>query len=114
MLDPHPDLTLDVIHGLGWIYLILAALNFAWAVHIFRKGSHFRTGLGGMLTHPQDVPSAAPWAVYATLLFLVAIVHLGRNSDAESFVIKLPSFFKNGVDQLVASPQIYFCLSIGA
>jgi hypothetical protein len=114
MLDPHPDLTLDVIHGLGWIYLILAALNFAWAVHVFRKGSHFRTGLGGLLTHPQDVPSAAPWALYATFLVLAAIVHLGRNSDPESFLIKLPVSFKNGVDQLVASPQIYFCLSIGA
>ena len=62
MLEPHPDLTLDVIHGLGWIYIILAAMNFTWAVHVFRKGTHFRTGLGGLLSAPQDVPSAAPWA----------------------------------------------------
>ena len=38
-------------------------MNFAWAVFAFRKGSHFRTGLGGLLNAPQDVPSAAPWAL---------------------------------------------------
>jgi hypothetical protein len=113
MLEPHPDLTLDVIHGLGWIYLILAAMNFAWAVHVFRKGSHFRTGLGGLLNAPQDVPGAAPWALFATILFLVGIVHVVANSDPSAFWIRLPVFFKAGVDRLIASPVVYFIISIG-
>jgi hypothetical protein len=112
MLEPHPDLTLDVIHGLGWIYLILAAMNFAWAVHVYRKGSHFRTGLGGLLNAPQDVPSAAPWALYATILFLIAIVHIVSNSDPSAFMIKLPVVFKASVDRLIASPVVYFIISI--
>lgn len=112
MLEPHPDLTLDVIHGLGWIYLILAAMNFSWAVYVFRKGSHFRTSLAGILNAPQDVPSAAPWALYATLLFLVSIVHLVANSDPQSFMIRLPEWFKLSVDSVVASPVKYFSVSI--
>jgi len=113
MLEPHPDLTLDVIHGLGWIYLILAAMNFAWALHMFRKGSHFRTGLGGLLNAPQDVPSAAPWALFATILFLIGIVHVVANSDPSGFMIRLPVFFKAAVDRLIASPVVYFIISIG-
>src|SRR5580658_6544795 len=112
MLEPHPALTLDVIHGLGWIYLILAAMNFSWAVHVFRKGSHFRTGLGGLLNAPQDVPSAAPWALYATILFLVGVVHVVANSDPSAFMIKLPVIFKTSVDRLIASPVVYFIISI--
>jgi hypothetical protein len=112
MLDPHPDLTLDVIHGLGWIYLILAAMNFSWAVFVFRRGSHFRTSLGGILNAPQDVPSAAPWALYATFLFLIAIVHLVANSDPQGFLIRLPVWFKLSVDSVVASPVKYFLATI--
>jgi hypothetical protein len=112
MLEPHPNLTLDVIHGLGWIYIILAVMNYAWAVHVFRKGTHFRTRLGGALSYPQDVPSAAPWAVYATLLFLVGIGHLVTNSDPEHFLIILPDWVKSPIDAFVASPVRYFCLSI--
>ncbi|HET6326485.1 MAG TPA: hypothetical protein VFG04_17550 [Planctomycetaceae bacterium] len=112
MLDPHPDLTLDVIHGLGWIYLILAAMNFTWAVYVFRKGTHFRTALGGLLNHPQDVPSAALWALYGTFLVLIGVGHLVKNSDPDTFVIRLPEWFKNGIDWAVASPQMYFGLSI--
>jgi Cytochrome b(C-terminal)/b6/petD len=112
MLEPHPDLTLDVIHGLGWIYLILAAMNFSWAVHVFRKGSHFRTGLGGLLTAPQDVPSAAPWALFATFLFLIAIVHLVANSDPQGFLIRMPVWLKSSIDSVVASPVKYFIVSI--
>src|SRR3954469_20887024 len=104
MLEPHPDLTLEVIHGLGWLYIILAAMNYAWAAIVFRKGTHFRTQLGGLINHPQDIPSAGPWALYATLLVLVGVGHLVNNSNPESFLIRLPERFKHVVDLLVASP----------
>jgi hypothetical protein len=113
MLEPHPNLTLDVIHGLGWIYLILAAMNFSWAVFVFRKGSHFRTSLFGLLNSPQDVPSAAPWALYATLLFLVGIGHMVANSDPQHFLVLLPVWFKAIVDRVIASPVAYFVMSLG-
>ncbi len=112
MLEPHPNLTLDVIHGLGWIWLILAAMNFSWAIFVFRKGSHFRTSLFGLLNSPQDVPSAAPWALYATLLFLVGIVHMVANADPQSFMILLPFAFKAVVNRVIASPVAYFVVSL--
>jgi hypothetical protein len=112
MLEPHPNLTLDVIHGLGWIYLILAAMNFSWAIFVFRKGSHFRTSLAGLLNAPQDVPSAAPWALYATFLFLVGIVHMVANADPQSFMILLPFAFKAVVNRVIASPVAYFVVSL--
>ncbi|HUE17174.1 MAG TPA: hypothetical protein VMR25_23680 [Planctomycetaceae bacterium] len=113
MLEPHPNLTLDVIHGLGWLWLILAAMNFSWAIFVFRKGSHFRTGLFGLLNSPQDVPSAAPWALYATLLFLIGIGHMVANSDPQHFLILLPVWFKSIVDHVIASPVAYFVVSLG-
>jgi hypothetical protein len=113
MLEPHPNLTLDVIHGLGWLWLILAAMNFSWAIFVFRKGSHFRTGLFGLLNSPQDVPSAAPWALYATLLFLIGIGHMVANSDPQHFMILLPVWFKAIVDRVIASPVAYFIVSLG-
>ena len=51
--------------------------------------------------------------IYATLLFLVSIGHLVANSDPEHFMIRLPLFFKVGVDRLIASPVVYFIFSIG-
>ena len=45
MFDPHPNLTRDVIHGLGWLYLILALMNLAWAFRSFnRDGLGFHPG----------------------------------------------------------------------
>jgi len=72
------------------------------------QGTHFRTSLFGLLNSPQDVPSATPWALYATLLFLVGIGHLVANSDPTSFVIRLPFAFKAVVDRIIASPVAYF------
>lgn len=112
MLDPHPDLTLDVIHGLGWVYLILAAMNFTWAIGAFRKNTHFRTRLAGLLSHTQDVPSAVPWFLYATLLSLVGLAHLMTYSDPESFLLRMPEAFKNAADHIIGTskgPVYYFC-----
>ena len=112
MLEPHPDLTLDVIHGLGSIWLILAAMNFAWAVHVFRKGSHFRTGLGGHSERTRRTCRCGPLALYATLLVLIGLAHVGRHGDPESFKIRLPSGIKMCVDYGRGQPRIYFCVSI--
>ena len=87
-------------------------MNFYWAGHVFRRGSHFRTSLGGVLNHPQDIPSAAMWGVYAMILFLVSLAHLTFNSDPTQFLLRLPARFKNTVDRLVASPVAYFSISI--
>ncbi len=66
-LQAHPDLTPSVIMGLGWLYLLLFAMNLAWAYTSFKGGRHFRTRLGGLLSSPQDIPTATFWAVYSAL-----------------------------------------------
>ncbi len=109
MLEPHPDLTASVIFGLGWLYALLAAMNFWWTVQVNRQGHHFRMpqAFGG-----QDVPTAGLWALYSALLLMVAIAHLTGLSSPTSFAIRLPEFFKDAVDRWFADPVSYFTLSV--
>jgi hypothetical protein len=90
MFDPHADLTLDVIVGLGWIYLVLFAMNAGWTYRAFVAGRHFRLpdSLGG-----QEIPSAGPWALYSILLLLVAVAHFTAR-DASAFLLRMPAAVK--------------------
>jgi hypothetical protein len=106
-MNPHPDLTISVIHGLGWLYLLLFFANFGWTLRIYREGGHFQRLFG-----IEHMPKSAIWAVYSILLLILAIVHLTFNSNAESFTLRLPVFFKDFVDGIIANPVSYFCLSI--
>ena len=51
-------------------------MNFAWAVYVFRKGSHFRTESGGNPERAAGRAERRSLGLYATMLFLVGIVHL--------------------------------------
>ena len=42
MFDPHPDLTPGVIRGLGWIYLVLFAMNAWWAARSMKHDGNVR------------------------------------------------------------------------
>jgi hypothetical protein len=107
MTDPHPDLTYGVIMGLGWIYVILFAMNCWWTVRAYQRDAHFRMPefFGG-----QEVPSAGPWALYSVMLGLVALFHFVSANNPEAFVVRLPSGFKDLVDK-GADPRIYFAIS---
>ncbi|MBT6154071.1 MAG: hypothetical protein HOL01_15445 [Planctomycetaceae bacterium] len=107
MLDPHPDLTSGVIHGLGYLYALLFCMNAYWAVRSFKLGYHFRLpkSLGG-----QDVPSAGPWAMYAVLLLLVALAHFVSAGRPDAFLIRLPGWLQDLVN-VFADPISYFALS---
>ena len=107
MTDPHPDLTRNVIIGLGWIYMILFAMNAAWTVRSYRLGSHARMP---EFTGGQDVPLAGVWALYSVMLFLVGLLHLTGANNPGAFLIRLPGGFKEGANWF-ANPVIYFALS---
>ncbi|MEX0704171.1 MAG: hypothetical protein WD069_18880 [Planctomycetales bacterium] len=109
VLDPHSDLTTDVIVGIGWIYLILFAMNAIWTVAVFRRGTHHRMPdrFGG-----QEVPSAGPWALYSALLGMVAIAHFTSAAEPDKFKLRIPQWLMTGIDSLVADPKWYFALSI--
>ncbi|MEX2288041.1 MAG: hypothetical protein WD648_13185 [Planctomycetaceae bacterium] len=108
MFDPHPDMTLEVIAGLGWIYLILFAMNAGWTYRAYVEGRHFRLpdSLGG-----QEVPSAGPWALYSIMLLLVALAHFTAR-DASAFLLRMPAAAKPAIDALVGDPRYFFALSI--
>lgn len=117
MLDPHPDITREVIWGLAWLYLILFLMNTAWTVRSYRRHDHFRLpeAFGG-----QDVPSAGCWALYAALLGMISIAHFiggAGHSPASEFLIRMPEWFKDGFDGILGNgklgPVLYFSGSVG-
>src|SRR5436190_9521831 len=96
-MDPHPDLTSGVIRGIGWLYLILCAMNVFWTVRAVK------------LHH--SIGQVAAWAVYSAMLAMIGIAHVTGGAEPNHFLIRMPLFFKTIVDA-GAKPQVYFTLSI--
>lgn len=110
--DPHPNVTPSVLFGLGWLYLILCAMNVVWTWRSFHKGHHFRLPefAGGM-----DMPNAVAWAMYSIALLLVAVTHLTCASVPEAlrwFV--MPDCAKEAIDFVVADARRYFAVTMVA
>ena len=106
-MNAHPDLTTSVIVGLGWFYLLTALMNAFWTYRVYQQGRYFEKLLGF-----QHVPRAAGWALYTTALLLLAVTHLTTGSNPDDFLLRLPQWFKNGVDLIIANPISYFAVSI--
>jgi len=113
MLDAHPQFTIDVIHGLGWFYLVVFAMNACWAYRSVKVDGHFRSPdlLGG-----QDIPVAAIWAIYSGVLMMIALAHILYEGDPSSFLIYLPDFVKDFADGSIGDsskgPILFFSGSI--
>jgi cytochrome b/b6/petD-like protein len=107
-VEPHPDVTPNVIFGLGWLYLILFAMNFVWTWRSFHAGKHFKMleAFGG-----QEVPNALVWAAYSTALLLLAVTHFTCASRPE-FAFVMPTALKGPINWLVASPVRYFLITM--
>ncbi|MBW3539010.1 MAG: hypothetical protein KY476_01955 [Planctomycetes bacterium] len=114
MFDAHPDLTEAVVHGLGWLYVILFVMNAWWTVVAYRRGTHTRVRLFGLLEDGQEVPTAGFWALYSALLLMVAIAHFQVTGSyaAENFLIRMPEWLKVWIDAVIADPVAYFTLSV--
>ncbi len=113
MLEAHPDLTRETILGLGWLYLLLFLMNAAWAWRSYSLHEHVRVRLGGMLgDEGQDVPTAGFWALYAALLSMISLAHFTGAGSPDTFVLRLPEWFKLAADGVVANPVSYFVLSL--
>lgn len=92
----HPNLTPEVIRGIGWLYVILFAMNVYW------------TWRAGKLRAP--IGAIAGWAIYSSLLGMIAITHLTKAAGADQFIIRMPAWLKATIDA-GAKPEIYFGLS---
>ena len=106
-METHPNLTLPVINGLGWLYLLLAGMNAWWTVRSYKKDGYYESVAG--LHH---VPKAYTWALYTSFLFLIAIAHLVTNSSPERFLLRLPEWFKNIVNFVTSDARIFFAFSV--
>jgi hypothetical protein len=106
-MDPHPDLTVGVIRGLGWLYLLMFLLNVGWTVRSYKRDGYFE-GLFGF----DHLPKAFLWAFYSAMLGLMAAAHIAVNSPPEDFFFRLPVFIKTPLDLVIANPISFFALSI--
>ncbi len=106
-MDSHPDLTISVIRGLGWLYFLLFLLNIGWALRSYRQDGDYESVLG-----VKHLPKATLWAVYCAILGVVAAAHLGVDSNPQDFVIRLPLFIKLGIDWVIGNAIRYFAVSI--
>lgn len=111
-VEPHPNVTPSVLFGLGWLYLILFAMNVVWTWRSFQKGGHFKLPefMGGM-----DLPNAVVWGMYSTALLLVAVTHLTCASVPQALQwFVMPDVAKFAVDSVVADARIYFAVTVVA
>lgn len=111
-VEPHPNVTPSVLFGLGWLYLILFAMNLVWTWRSFHKGHHFRLPdfLGGM-----DLPNAVVWGMYSTALLVVSITHLTCASTPDSLQwFVMPDVAKAAIDFVVADARRYFAVTMVA
>ncbi|WP_437202679.1 hypothetical protein [Planctomicrobium sp. SH664] len=106
-MEFHPDLTVGVINGLGWLYLLMFFLNLGWTVQSFKKDGHFEWCFGW-----EHIPKASVWALYTVGLMIFAFVHLTVRGNADTFLLRLPLWFKLWVDSIIANPISYFIVSM--
>ncbi|MFO0425835.1 MAG: hypothetical protein ACK526_04640 [Planctomyces sp.] len=102
MLNHYPDLTSTVLTGLGWYYLILFFMNLLWTVHSYRHDGEYSNGM----------PRATTWAVLTSIYMMLSAAHFSAYRNPETFLIRMPVWFRNFVDANFSNPVIYFILSI--
>ena len=108
----NPNLTSAVIFGLGWVYLLMALMNMAWARRSLALDGMCHLRLGGLLgKRGQTVPYAVFWATYATILFVVAVAHLTGWSEPQQFPLIMPEFLKAPINW-ASYPQTFFAGSM--
>jgi hypothetical protein len=96
-MNPHPDLTSEVIRGIGWLYLLLCAMNVFWTARALKLH--------------RSVGEAGAWAVYSAMLAMIGFAHVTGGAEPTRFLIRMPLFLKTVIDA-GAKPEIYFALSI--
>jgi Cytochrome b(C-terminal)/b6/petD len=94
----HPDLTPEVVRGIGWLYLLMFVMNMFWTVRTVRR--------------KESLGVVAGWAIVSALLGMVGIAHLTTAAQPDHFMIRMPVWFKSIVDA-GANPAIYFACSLG-
>ena len=99
-LTHNPDLTSQVIFGLGWVYLLMFLMNAAWTRRSYAVDGNCH--LAG-----QHIPVAAFWAVYSGMLLMVAVTHLTGWKNPQQFSLQMPEILKEPINRL-SNPVAFF------
>ena len=99
-LTHNPDLTSQVIYGLGWVYLLMFLMNAVWTRRSYAVDGNCHVG-------GQHIPIAAFWAVYAGMLLMVAITHLTGFKNPQQFTLQMPEILKEPINRL-SNPVAFF------
>ncbi len=91
-----PNLTPEVIRGIGWLYLLLFAMNVYWTWRASRRHA--------------SVGAIAGWAMYTVMLGVIGTAHVTKSAGADQFIIVMPEWLKSAIDA-GAKPEVYFVLS---
>ncbi len=107
-MDPHPDVTSSVLTGLGWYYLIMCVMNLLWTIRSFKVDGEVPKSVPWI----AGIPVAGLWAVVTAVLMMVSAAHFSGTGSPESFMIRMPEWFKSRFDSVFADPVVFFSLSI--
>ena len=110
-IDPHPNLTPAVLQGLGWLYLVLCAMNLWWTIRVYREDKHLMVPVLNI-----ELPRATFWALYTSALMIVGFMHVSWTNedyiDRFPLVLEPGGPFQTAIDFVVANPVTYFVISI--
>ena len=110
-IDPHPNLTPAVLQGLGWLYLVLCAMNLWWTIRVYREDKHVMVPVLNI-----ELPRATFWALYTSALMIVGFMHVSWTNedyiDRFPLVLEPGGPFQTAIDFVVANPVTYFVISI--
>lgn len=108
-MDPHPDVTSSVLTGLGWYYLIMCVMNLLWTIRSYKVDGDISKSvpwIGG-------IPVTTIWASWTAVLMMVSAAHFSGTGSPDTFMFRLPGWFKDSFDSVFADPVVFFSLSIG-
>jgi hypothetical protein len=106
-LQHNPDLTSSVIFGLGWVYLLMFLMNAVWVRRSYELDGSCRLSMGGVLGTGQQIPFAAFWALYASMLLMVSVAHLTGSDNPQQFPLKMPDILKAPINA-ASNPVMFF------
>ncbi len=86
----------------------MCVMNLLWTVRSYKVDGDISKSvplLGGL-------PFATIWAVVTAVLMMVSASHFSGVGSPDTFLIRLPVWFKDGFDSIFADPVVFFSISI--
>jgi len=86
----------------------MCVMNLLWTIRSFKVDGDVPKSVpfvGG-------IPVAALWAVVTSILMMVSAAHFSGTGSPDTFMIRMPGWFKDNFDAIFADPVVFFSMSI--